>query len=363
MAEYVVALRGWHPALARAELAALCQDSEQITNRLCRVSCDSPESVLQVAAGVQGFLANGVVSDLEGLLPAVREYLQSNPRDGSLAVTAWRHNGKKKGLSPTNLSMQIGAIMHENGSPIDLGNPDHRLGLVLDSSGVIAFGWLTGEGPAMDGSSARAPTNRPYFKPVSLEPRLARLAVNLACGLEGIVVDPMTGTGGFILEAADTGREGYGVDLDSKMVYGAQKNLQWINENSNCQIIHGDAVRLAKVLPENIHNKVAGIVLDPPYGRNSQGNFEHTTLLDKTLSSAKTIVSNQAGLVIILPTKFYPENLEQQASDDVEMLHGDLATLEQLFSKHGLEIQGKWSIPVHASLSRLLIHARFSPLN
>ena len=49
-------------------------------------------------------------------------------------------------------------------------------------------------GPKGDSSIERRASQRPFFKPVSLEPRLARLAVNLACGplANGACLDPMT---------------------------------------------------------------------------------------------------------------------------------------------------------------------------
>ena len=91
--------------------------------------------------------------------------------------------------------------------PLSTRNPKHRFGIVLDNSaGNVAWGWMVGQGPGKHGWLQCA-NKRPFFRPVSLEPRLARAAVNIAAGVdEGYVVDPMCGTGGILIESALTGR-------------------------------------------------------------------------------------------------------------------------------------------------------------
>ena len=88
-------------------------------------------------------------------------------------------------------------------------------------------------GPKGDSSIERRATQRPFFKPVSLEPRLARLAVNLACGplTAGACLDPMTGTGGFTIEAILSGRSAIGIDLDEEMIQGAKRILNGLVQN------------------------------------------------------------------------------------------------------------------------------------
>ena len=103
---------------------------------------------------------------------------------------------------------------------------------------------------------------RPFFRPVSLEPRLARAAVNIAAGVnEGYVVDPMCGTGGILIESALTGRPTLGIDFDPIMVEGTQENIDWAQVDA--EVKRGDATRFE--LPNNL----AAVVVDPPYGRNS----------------------------------------------------------------------------------------------
>src|SRR5207245_1715269 len=55
--------------------------------------------------------------------------------------------------------------------------------------------------------------NRPFSLPISLHPKFARALVNLArVPMAGTVLDPFCGTGGVLLEAAELGLRGVGID-------------------------------------------------------------------------------------------------------------------------------------------------------
>ena len=55
------------------------------------------------------------------------------------------------------------------------------------------------------------------------------------------------------------------------------------------------------LLPEAWVGKVAGFVLDPPYGRNSHGSMEAEQLLEAAMTSATAVACFDAGFVLILP--------------------------------------------------------------
>ena len=59
-----------------------------------------------------------------------------------------------------------------------------RFGVVFDASAeyVVLNDWSR---PGKHGWSAMQANKRPFFRPVSLEPRLARAAVNIAAGISG----------------------------------------------------------------------------------------------------------------------------------------------------------------------------------
>jgi putative methyltransferase (TIGR01177 family) len=379
MGEHLACLRGWHPALASAELGALLPKATRrptASQRWIFVDGTTPpqrNEALRIASGLQCFLEDGFIhpwnDDEDAFLSTVEAYLIQHPVSGSVAVKPWRQEGKISDLSTSALAGKIGGIMVRAEYDIDLETPDYTLALIADgTSASIACGWMEGGGNASFGSGERRAAERPFFKPVSLDPRLARLAVNLAAGPLGTgpVVDPMTGTGGFVIEASLSGRDGMGIDIHSEMVEGARTNLTWAHgedESPTCSIERGDATRLGDALPEDWHGSVSGFVLDPPYGRNSQGSMESQSLLKATLESSYDVASHDAGFVLILPIKPMGErpNLPVSFDEDVELLSGSWPELLLLLESCGWAPQSAHVEHVHKSLSRLILLARYVP--
>jgi len=377
MPSHIASLRGWHPALARAEIAALLPNTvvERIpSRRLIRldgeISPQEMQNAVDCSSGCQALLENAIVwtknEPFDSLIERMAQYLATHLRSGSVAVRSWRHGSKMKGVSARELVRKIGGLLTKNGYKIDLEKPQHRIGVVLDAgAGVIACGWMTGTGNDSDGISSRRATDRPFFKPVSLDPRLARLAVNLASGpLEkGITVDLMTGTGGFVLEASVSGRESYGIDLDSEMISGAQQNLDWVESKRQARLILGDATRLHDVLPKGAVGSISGFVLDPPYGRNSQGSLAPTELIRAVLQSSHQVAGTDCNFVLIVQINPFGEHCDDELPYDAEirLLHGQWSELQACFEDTGWRILGRWVEHVHASLGRLILHAVIVP--
>ena len=383
MVRHIACLRGWHPALARAEIAALLPDmaiTRLEARRLLAVEGGTDEVALSqavaVSSGCQAILCEAVVWPCEGdapidrLMSAILEHLNNHPRDGTVAVRAWRHEGRIEGVGPSHLAQRIGGQMHDLGYEIDLEHPQHRFGVVIDaSSHTIACGWMLGFGNESDGVSSRKAAERPFFKPVSLDPRLARLAVNLASGPvgDGATIDVMTGTGGFLIEAALSNRIAVGLDLDPMMVEGTIQNLQWAlnaegKTEHNAMVFAGDATNLKGALSE-LEAPACGFVLDPPYGRNSQGSLEPMTLLERVLISAHEVAQAGAGLVLILPIHPMGEHPDEPVPNGagINLLHGDWQGIERALNNAHWSIQNQWIEHVHASLSRLILHATVAP--
>jgi tRNA (guanine10-N2)-dimethyltransferase len=383
MVRHIACLRGWHPALARAEIAALLPEMA-ITRlegrRLLSLEGSTDEMALSqavaVSSGCQAILCEAIVCSGEGdalidrLMPAILEYLNNHPRDGTVAVRAWRHEGRIEGVGPSHLAQQIGGRMHDLGYAIDLERPQHRFGVVIDaSSHTITCGWMLGFGNESDGVSSRKAAERPFFKPVSLDPRLARLAVNLASGPvgNGATIDVMTGTGGFLIEAALSDRIAVGLDLNPEMVEGTIQNLEWAlnaegKTEHNAMVLVGDATSLQDALSE-LDAPACGFVLDPPYGRNSQGSLEPMALLESVLTSAHEVAQAGAGLVLILPIHPMGEHPDEPIPNaaGINLLHGDWQGIERALTNAYWSIQNRWVEHVHASLSRLILHATVAP--
>ena len=369
--------------MARAEIAALLPQME--TNplngrRLLELKGDASikhlDEAVAISSGCQAILCNALIwswgqhQSLDALIKSVAKHIAQHEREGSVAVRAWRHEGRIEGLGPSQLAQKIGGQFHDLGYDIDLEEPDNRFGVVLDaSSNTIACGWMVGFGEASDGLAGRKAAERPFFKPVSLDPRLARLAVNLSSGplARGTTLDLMTGTGGFLIEAALSGRPSIGLDLDEAMVKGTAKNLEWAFKESGQKehkgvVLHGDATALEHHLPPAML-PIVGFVLDPPYGRNSQGSLAPLSLLEQVLESSSRVASADAGLVLILPIHPMGEHLDSplKEGEEINLLHGTWKETEQALLKAGWRVRGKWVEHVHASLSRLILHATIVP--
>ena len=369
MGECIVSLRGWHPALAQAELSALFPHGEMkslSSPRLAQINCFEHEPEFAVSAGIEAVFKNGVNfewSNEEAVLLRIEEYLEQFPHSqASCAVHAWKHGQGIKGCSRTVIAGKIGGILSRMGATIDLENPESTFGLLLDGySQTITFGWLLNHGPKADSSIERRASQRPFFKPVSLEPRLARLAVNLACGplATGACLDPMTGTGGFTIEAVMSGRNAIGMDLDEEMIQGAKQNLEWAGSGLN-PFIQGDATDIKAALPDGF-STFSGVVLDPPYGRNSQGSMDHCALLQHTLASARNVVDG--GLVLILPTEPRTELLNRFLEKDERptLKHYAWETIEMMLLETGWQYKNAWYVAVHRSLGRVIVFATTVP--
>ena len=335
----IIALRGWHPAISRAEARAMFSSSKierTDARRLLIANGESDWTNAVKMSGCECVLVGGGIAKWESLDYFLNEITVTAKE--SMAIECWRHEGKLP-VATRDIEKHLGGKFHDAGSTFDLDNPKQKLGVVLDNSaGYVAWGWMVGQGPGKHGWSAMRANKRPFFRPVSLEPRLARSAVNIAAGTKhGVVVDPMCGTGGILIESALSGRETLGIDFDPIMVDGCQKNIDWAKVDA--KVVRGDATRFE--LPDN----VAAVVVDPPYGRNSPRDEK---LIEDMLENVRK-QSPGSKLVVILPVSPGSDDLDEEITTDIKL--------------HGYEIESAYGIPVHKSLGRILIIARASTQN
>ena len=137
MAQHIAVLRGWHPALAMAELTALLPNHYPMaseSNRLAilegSLNPNEAFETLSASSGCQAILLNGFIhnwqDDQSILLGKIETYLQMNKREGKMAVVPLRIEGKISQFSSSKIAGKIGAIMSDMGCQIDLSNPQHR---------------------------------------------------------------------------------------------------------------------------------------------------------------------------------------------------------------------------------------------
>lgn len=105
---------------------------------------------------------------------------------------------------------------------------------------------------------------RPFFSPISLSPRTARLMINLSATMKGeTILDPFCGTGGILIEGGILGRRVIGNDFALSMASGTKLNLKYFGIKDTNVFNHD-------VLDLDPGEAVQAIVTDLPYGRNSR---------------------------------------------------------------------------------------------
>ncbi|MCI4319250.1 MAG: RsmD family RNA methyltransferase [Thermoplasmata archaeon] len=181
------------------------------------------------------------------------------------------------------------------GGSIDLERPARRFWLA-----EAGPGWVVGEElPQVDRRSftARNMPKLPFQRPVSLPPRLARIAVNLGHVRRGArVVDPFVGTGALLAEAALVGARVTGVDRDASMIRGATRNFAYLRLAAEAWIVD-DASTAAQSIPPRSFDV---LVTDPPYGRaSSSGGETPPALIARVLQAWAPAVRPDGRIVLV----------------------------------------------------------------
>lgn len=216
---------------------------------------------------VRGLAYTRRVSELVGQaaadVEAAAAVLEGTPieRSGTVAVRARDVRGTA-GIDTQTAERELGRVLVDRGFDVDLSNPDHTF-VALFADGLAVLGWQLATSTREYGD--RAPTERPFFQPGSMDPLLARAVGNLARIEPGdLVLDPMCGTGGLLIEAGLLGGRPIGIDAQAKMVRGTRENLQALLDGSPF-VARGDGT----TLPLS-DDSVDAVVFDVPYGRQSK---------------------------------------------------------------------------------------------
>ena len=202
-------------------------------------------------------------------------------RSGSAAVRAKALRGTK--IDTQAVERHVGQVLVDRGFTIDLEEPEHELRAIFSGeTGYLGWEYSTPD-PQF---STRQPTDRPFFQPGSMDPRLARSLINLAGGSPGKrLLDPMCGTGGIVLEAGLLGLDVLASDIQRTMISGTHMNFKEFVPEGSIQLFTASA----SMLPLS-NNSCDAVVFDAPYGRQSPiREASQTTLIEATLSEALRI--------------------------------------------------------------------------
>jgi tRNA (guanine10-N2)-dimethyltransferase len=296
---YFLELGGEDDAFAAREAASAAAGVRRVAPGLAVANAVIPERVRGLAYTHR---ASELLGRTDADLASARVLLETAgiDREGTVAVRATDVHGST-GVATDRAERELGHVLVDRGFDVDLDDPDHvlratfsagRLAVDPDERGdllstldegdgprgervsVCALGWLEAESVRDFGT--RAPTDKPFFQPGSMDPLLARAVANIAGARPGAtVLDPMCGTGGVLVEAGLVGADVVGTDAQSKMSEGARINLAYFLDAANpsptgvprgaWHVGRGDATRLPIA-----DDAVDGVVFDAPYGRQSK---------------------------------------------------------------------------------------------
>ena len=239
-----------NPKLARAEALALLDGKElghgpdhliASTSKLSRLAR------LVMSPFVCRLIASCPLKGLPGLK------LRLGPYE-SFAVRCTKL--EKVAIPSSKIESIVGRLIR---GKVDLKNPKTTIRAFVDKRNVF----ITKQLFEYDAKqlTKRQVKARPFIHPTSLQPKPARLMLNLSGVVRGKVLDPFAGAGGILIEASLMGLRATGIELDGDMYEGAKENL-WFYRCDDVKLMHGDFLTTKL-------NKFDAIVTDLPYGISS----------------------------------------------------------------------------------------------
>jgi len=361
---------GWHPSLFRSEIKALTGPIEVIHPRVLYIPLtDSTLTRLSRAALLDDVLCLSarywVYSETsqEDLTKTIAEWAQLNLPKGSFAVRARKLGTGIPGFSRSEIESEVGTLVTGDSNRVNLDDPENVISVVIAGPGdgpihrddigqnspIVTWG-LRQPGWQRDSYAGRAPTDRPFFQPVSLDPKQAKLLISLAHrrGTEtNTVVDPFCGTGGIAIEAALQGMEALASDLDPRMVEGTLQNLEWAGVSARAETCEAsDIVSLWG------NRNDCAFVFDPPYGRSSWKSGDGLEVLLSALTAAREM-NSQGTVCTMLPTG--PEALNSFPEQDIDVMGIPWSELEVMIRGCGWEPVLSTPVKVHRSLARMVV--------
>ena len=361
---------GWHPPLFRAEARALLGPIETLHPRIVFVTqSDEVLSRIRGASLMDEALhstsrlwGHGERLTAEELATHISQWADDFLPGGTFSVRARRIGTGVDGISRRHVETEAGALIASDSHKVDLESPQNEVIVVLagpeESSGhwddaqsgqLVIWGLRDRvSGGKYNGTS---PTDRPFFKPVTLDPRLARLMVSLSrSGSEPTaVVDPFCGTGGIAIEASMLGFDVLASDLDPVMSRGTLTNLDWADGSGEFRVETHPAGSIHELWGTK---EGCSFVFDPPYGRNAWTSEDGLDILLGALSSALSM--GQGGTVCtMLPTS--TDALDGPISEGLRVFGREWGELKQSILETGWGVSLCIPVRVHKSLSRLVV--------
>ena len=190
---------------------------------------------------------------------------------------------------------KLGRLILENaiGAKVNLKSPDKIFIGVLTSRRLVFGVKLAVNWPKP--FSERRPRKKPFFHPSAMPSKLARCMINLAqARANELVLDPFCGTGSILIEATFVGCSVLGFDIQSRMIKGCRRNLDYFG-------LDPEGLVIADARQPPIR-KIDHIVTDPPYGRSAT-TMKSTTkqIVISVLAEARYLLNEGQRICIASP--------------------------------------------------------------
>jgi tRNA (guanine10-N2)-dimethyltransferase len=306
-------LNGEYPKLAFSEVLAILQATEKnyssVTefDQLLKISTslDAIQMIAQRSALVHRCCFHLFESGntVEEIIDNAKEMIidTSLLSGKSFAVKIKRIKSYGVHINKVDLERKLGAVIFnhlkqlDNGMKVNLENPDTTFyGVLAENRFFFGINIWRSE-TYYQRFDARRGHKRDFFHPGTLEPRLARVLVNLSRAKENeLFLDAFVGSGSILIEARLIGANIIGCDIQKRMVQGALINLRQFH-------LSGDLICAdARHLP--FKDDIYAIATDPPYGRSSTTKgMDVRTLIQSFLESVVDILQKRRYICICAP--------------------------------------------------------------
>lgn len=301
--KFIFELSKEHKTLPVAEILA-CLRAEKINYK----AIESNEDVLVVDTDVEESNIKKLASRLSltfyidemlfSCLPStveIKKYAIENhiKKNGSIAI---RCKNRSNNIDSRSI-VQTLADIYSKERRVTLENPDIEVrGLITNSTAYIGLKVSEINRSYFENRKAQ---HRPFFSPISLHPKLARVMVNLsAIKKEETLLDPFCGTGGILIEAGLIGARVIGSDIEDKMVEGCKKNLDFYDITDH-KLFCSDIGDIAKHAAE-----IDAVVTDFPYGKATTTKGEDIRkLYERAFENISCVLKENGRTVIGLSNK------------------------------------------------------------
>jgi len=360
---------GWHPRMFREEVSRIHGPFTPLHPRILELEdwdkdqswCSESTFLLRDAAILP--------MDEAEIQAFLDEWGSGLNIQGTFAVRASKLGIGLPALSKRNVEHLVGGHFFRLGHSVDLVNPETTIRVIMagapdrpqhmdsmDSYPLLVIGIdETYERPYLK----KAMTSMPFFKPVTLDPKLASLLISLAYqdrNPPDQIIDPFCGTGCISLQARFRGITALSSDVDPIMVEGAKKNFGYAygQESPNHPFETSDVSRLFETWGSQSNT---AFIFDPPYARNSKASESAFDVLRSACESAKEI-DPEGVIVTILPSSDLDilDNLE--IDNNAEVMGRSWGDVHEMLFDLGWEIEMAIPTRVHSSLVRIVIRTR-----